>query len=170
MQTLRPAAVILLLLGLALGCSREHEKMLGSFPVLPVITEATLFTEAGDVVPDDEQVYVAGNGDTLQVGDPLLQRVRLRWEMPDGSEPDSFRVYVGLLYENPYATVDTIAWHANVAGMEYVYQDPSLALRDPVTCDMIGMCDSLYTYAYFRISAVSAGEDGLRSRRVTPTW
>ncbi len=123
---------------LALGsCSKEHEELLADFP-LPVITSAQ------------------------RVG---TESVQLEWRVADAAGVDEYRLYVGLYANLGFTELDVDSLYTATAATSYLYEDPGLAYIDEDLCAEIGLCDTLYTYAYFRVSAVRAGAEGLRGPR-----
>ena len=127
------------LAGLALGaCTKEHDALLGSFP-LPVISEARLV-------------------------DP--QSVQLEWSVADAAGVDEYRVYVGIYANLGFAVLDSMAFFEAAPTTRYLYVDPGLSYVDEDLCDQVGLCDSLYTYTYFRVSAVRGGSEGVPGPRV----
>lgn len=136
-------ALMLMLLALALGsCTKEHEELVGGFP-LPRIT-------------------------TAQRVDP--ESVQLEWSVEDAAGVDEYRVYVGLYANIGYAVLDSMAFWQATDQPELLYEDPGLAYVDSSLCEQAGLCDSLYAYTYFRVSAVRGGSEGVPGPRafVTP--
>jgi len=133
----------LVLVALALGsCSKEHEELVGGFP-LPRIT-------------------------TAQRVD--AESVQLEWSVEDAAAVDEYRVYVGLYANLGYAVLDSMAFWQATDQPELLYEDPGLAYVDSALCEQAGLCDSLYAYTYFRVSAVRAGSEGVAGPRafITP--
>lgn len=128
---------------LALGsCSKEHDELLSRFP-LPMITGAQRVD---------------------------AESVQLDWTVEDAADVEEYRLYVGLYANLGFAVLDSMAFYASTASTSFLYEDPGLAYVDEELCEEAGLCDSLYAYTYFRVSAVRDGEEGVPGPRafVTP--
>ena len=130
-------------LALTLGaCSKEHGELIGDFP-LPQVQSA-------------------------QLAD--AQSVQLEWDVPDADGVDEYRIYVGIYANLGYAELDTMALHGSTTETSYLYVDPGLAHVDEALCESALLCDSLYKYSYFRVSAVRGGSEGVPGPRAFPSW
>ncbi len=130
-------------LALALGaCSKEHGELVGDFP-LPRIESARLAD---------------------------AQSVQLEWNVPDAAGVEEYRVYVGLYANLGYAVLDTMALEGSTTETSYLYIDPGLAFVDSALCATAFLCDSLYKYSYFRVSAVRGGVEGVPGPKIFPSW
>ncbi|MBM4119066.1 hypothetical protein FJ251_15290 [bacterium] len=91
------------------------------------------------------------------------ESVQLEWTVPNAGGVDEYRLYVGLYVNLGYAVLDSMAFWQATSEPELLYEDPGLAYVDPVLCEQAGLCDSLYVYTYFCVSAVRGGEESLLS-------
>lgn len=144
---------LVVILGLAMlvgvfSCSTKHGDLVSSLPILPEITEARL-------------------------GGEVVNRVELSWTYADDhlmDEDDVYNVYVGLRVVFGASVFDTLS--ASPAGStsdtEFSYMNTNLGLPAEDLCDEAGLCDPLYTYTYFRVSAVIDGVETVAGHRVFP--
>ncbi len=136
------------LLALALGaCSNEHGELLDAFP-LPMIESA-------------------------QMTGP--EAVTVSWDLPDPGGVEEYRVYVGVYANLGYTVLDDMQQTAITTEPGYLYTDPLLdevnyEIDGIFMCDDLGLCDSLYKYTYFRVSAVRGGVEGVPGPRVFAAW
>ncbi len=144
MRTLALFFGLALLLGLG-SCSKEHGDLIADFPAMPEITGARLAGAEAD------SVY-------------------LSWTYAGARAVDEYRIYVGVRVNYGYGIFDTLGFWAATGEQNFAYQDPGLASVDPDLCEQFGVCDSAYKYAYFRVSAVVGGEEGIPGWRTSPAW
>ena len=130
--------LILILLTALIGCT-QHEDWVGDFP-LPVLGQAQLH---------------GANADS----------VHLTWTATDPGGVEQYMVYVGLHVDLGFATWDSLALADSTTATEFQYHDTALPAIDEDLCESVGMCDSLYKYTYFRISAVRGGAEGAAGPR-----
>lgn len=142
-----------LTLGLLLGaCSKEHGELLSSFP-LPLISEAKLAS---------------------------AESVQLTWSVDDPIGVEEYRIYAGIYANLGFSELDTMSLAGTATGTSYLFEDEDLDEVNPwigndgendiYLCDDFGLCDSLYRYTYFRVSAVRGGLEGQPGPRVFPSW
>jgi hypothetical protein len=130
-------------LALALGsCSKEHEELLNAFP-LPMITSAQRVD---------------------------AESVQLEWSVEDAATVEEYRLYVGLYANLGFTELDVDSLYTATTATSFLYEDPGLAYVDDELCAEAGLCDTLYTYAFFRVSAVRDGVEGVPGPRafITP--
>lgn len=148
MRNLIKFGSLLMLLALLLGaCSNEHGELLADFP-LPTIDEARLTGP---------------------------ESVTLNWSVPDAAGVEEYRVYVGVYANLGYTVLDEMEQVDVTSEPSYLYTDPLLdevnyEIDGLFLCDDLGLCDSLFKYTYFRVSAVRAGEEGVPGPRIFPGW
>ena len=148
MRSIITLGTLLILLVLALGaCSNEHGELLDAFP-LPRIDEARLTGP---------------------------ESVNLSWNIPDAGGVEEYRVYVGIYANLGYTVLDQMEEVAVTTDPSYLYTDPLLdelnyEIDGLFLCDDFLLCDSLYTYTYFRVSAVRGGEEGVPGPRTFASW
>ncbi len=139
---------LLIMLVLALGaCSNDHGELLDAFP-LPQL-------------------------DAAQMTGP--ESVALSWNLPDAGSVEEYRVYVGIYANLGYTELDDMREVDVTTEPNYLYSDPLLdevnyEIDGIFMCDDLGLCDSLYKYTYFRISAVRGGVEGVPGPRVFAGW
>ena len=120
-------------LTVALGsCSKEHEELFGGEGPPRITSAQRMGTES----------------------------VQLEWTAPDAAGVDEYRLYVGLYVNLGYAVLDTMAFYEATAASDFLYEDPGLATVDADLCEQFGICDTLYTFAYFCVSATRDGSEG----------
>lgn len=143
MQSKRFGLILFALFVLLAGaCSKEHGELLNGFP-LPRISEARLTGP---------------------------ESVQLRWSVQDAASVEEYRLYVGIYANLGYAALDTMTLAAATDADSYVYVDTALDSISEEYCDQAQLCDSLYRYTYFRVSAVRGGFEGVPGPRVFPGW
>ena len=54
--------------------------------------------------------------------------------------------------------------------MDYVYTNENLAEPDPTLCDELSVCEPVYEFSYFRVSAVIDGAEGIGSAMGFPDF
>ena len=125
-------------LTLVLGsCSKEHEDVLAVLeaPVPRITSAQRMDTES----------------------------VQLEWTVADAAGVDEYRLYVGLYANLGFTELDVDSLYTTTTETSYLYEDPGLAYVDADLCEQAGLCDTLYTYAYFCVSAVRGGNESLLS-------
>ena len=145
MRTLALFLIMALLLGAA-SCSKEHGELLDSFAAIPELTEARL-------------------------GGANADSVYLSWTYPHAADVDEYRIYVGIYINFGYAEFDELIFTGlATTDTSFVYYDEYLPYEDEELCEQFGLCDSIYKYTYFRISAMVGGEEGKLGWRFFPGW
>jgi hypothetical protein len=95
--------------------------------------------------------------------------VHLTWSYVDHATVDEYRVYVGLYIDFGYGVFDTLVLEGTTADREFFYDDPGLALESEEICEALDLCDPLYTYTQFRVTAVNNGLESVASEKAFPT-
>jgi hypothetical protein len=148
MRSLITIGVLLIALSAVLGaCSNEHGELLDAFP-LPTIHEARMTGP---------------------------ESVTLNWDLPDAGSVEEYRVYVGVYANLGYTELDEMQEVAVTTEPSYLYSDPLLdevnyEIDGLFMCDDLGLCDSLFKYTYFRVSAVRGGAEGVPGPRIFAGW